>query len=158
MLLTAQQNDAIAHDSGNLQLIACAGSGKTEVVAQHITKLLTSANEGGMGLKPANIIAFTFTDKAAAELKQRVADKCHEALPNLTGIAEMYIGTIHGFCLELLRTGPFIDHCFPPRQGRRSKTSKEGNRESEGRRRRCDLWGFESRWRVLSSGRNDYQR
>ena len=53
---------------------------------------------------------------------------------------------------------PFIDHCCPPRQGRRSKTSKEGNRESEGRRRRCDLWGFESRWRLLSSGRNDYQR
>src|ERR1700730_6555347 len=53
---------------------------------------------------------------------------------------------------------PFIDLCCPPRQGRRSKTSKEGNRESEGRRRRCDLWGFESRWRLLSSGRNDYQR
>jgi hypothetical protein len=32
---------------------------------------------------------------------------------------------------------PFIDHCCPPRQGRRSKTSKEGNRESEGRRRRA---------------------
>jgi hypothetical protein len=53
---------------------------------------------------------------------------------------------------------PFIDHCCPPRQGRRSKTSKEGNRESEGRRRRCDLWGFESCSRLLSSGRNDYQR
>ena len=53
---------------------------------------------------------------------------------------------------------PFIDRCCPPRQGRRSKTSKEGNRESEGRRRRRNLWGFESRWRLLSSGRNDYQR
>jgi DNA helicase-2/ATP-dependent DNA helicase PcrA len=104
MQLTAQQNDAILHDGGNLQLIACAGSGKTEVVAQHITKLLTPSGDGGMGLSPSNIIAFTFTDKAAAELKQRVADKCREALPNLTGMAEMFIGTIHGFCLELLRT------------------------------------------------------
>ena len=59
---------------------------------------------------------------------------------------------------EVFGCRPFIDHCCPPRQGRRSKTSKEGNRESEGRRRRCDLWGFESRWRLLSSGRNDYQR
>lgn len=104
MLLTSQQKDAIAHDGGNLQLIACAGSGKTEVVAQHITKLLSPLSEGGMGLKPANILAFTFTDKAAAELKQRVADKCREVLSNLTGMAEMYIGTIHGFCLDLLRT------------------------------------------------------
>jgi len=53
---------------------------------------------------------------------------------------------------------PFIDHRCPPREGRRSKTSKEGNRESEGRRRRRYLWGFERRWRLLSSGRNDYQK
>ena len=44
-----------------------------------------------------------------------------------------------------------------PGQGRRSKTSKEGNRESEGRRRRRDLWGFERRRRRLASGRNDDQ-
>src|SRR3984893_8098210 len=54
---------------------------------------------------------------------------------------------------EVFGCRPFIDHCCPPRQGRRSKTSKEGNRESEGRRRRCNLWGFESRWRLFSSGR-----
>ena len=36
---------------------------------------------------------------------------------------------------------PFIDRCCPPRQGRRSKTSKEGNRELEGRRRRRNLYG-----------------
>jgi hypothetical protein len=52
---------------------------------------------------------------------------------------------------------PFIGHCCPPGQGRRSKTSKEGNRESEGRRRRRDLWGFKGRSLQLSSGGNDYQ-
>jgi DNA helicase-2/ATP-dependent DNA helicase PcrA len=57
-----------------------------------------------MGLLPANIIAFTFTEKAAAELKQRVIDRCRERLPDLVGMAEMYIGTIHGFSLDLLRT------------------------------------------------------
>jgi DNA helicase-2/ATP-dependent DNA helicase PcrA len=104
MALTPQQNDAIAYKDGNLQLIACAGSGTTKVVALHITRLLSPHAVGGMGLKPGKIIAFTFTDKAAAELKQRVADKCREALPDLVGTAEMYIGTIHGFCLDLLRT------------------------------------------------------
>src|SRR5258705_6709019 len=83
MHLTAEQTNAIDHADGNLQLIACAGSGKTEVVAQHITKLLVPVGEGGMGLKPANIIAFTFTEKAAAELKQRVIDRCRERLPGL---------------------------------------------------------------------------
>ena len=104
MDLTPEQTKAIGHASGNLQLIACAGSGKTEVVAQHITHLLTPKSEGGMGLKPANIVAFTFTEKAAAELKQRVLDRCRERLPGLVGMAEMYIGTIHGFSLDLLRS------------------------------------------------------
>src|SRR6185312_13260093 len=45
MPLTEQQRTAIAHAGGNLQLIACAGSGKTEVVAQHITRLLTPKND-----------------------------------------------------------------------------------------------------------------
>ncbi len=104
MQLTGKQTEAVNHTDGNLQLIACAGSGKTEVVAQHITKLLTPSSEGGMGLKPGNLIAFTFTEKAAAELKQRILDRCRERLPGLVGLAEMYIGTIHGFSLDLLRT------------------------------------------------------
>lgn len=104
MKLTDKQAEAVGHVDGNLRLIACAGSGKTEVVAQHITKLLTPSAEGGMGLRPNNIVAFTFTEKAAAELKQRVLDRCRERLPGLVGMAEMYIGTIHGFSLDLLRT------------------------------------------------------
>lgn len=91
MQLTTKQTDAIHRAQGNLQLIACAGSGKTEVVAQHITRLLTPLAEGGMGLKSANVVAFTFTEKAAAELKQRVLDRCRERLPGLIGMAEMYI-------------------------------------------------------------------
>lgn len=103
MQITKQQAEAVAHAGGDLQLIACAGSGKTEVVAQHITRLLLPTNKGGGGLKPANIVAFTFTEKAAAELKQRVLDRCRESMPDLTGMAEMFVGTIHGFCLDLLR-------------------------------------------------------
>src|SRR5262245_33004455 len=104
MQLTGKQAEAVEHVDGNLQLIACAGSGKTEVVAQHIAKLLTSVADGGMGLTPSNVVAFTFTEKASAELKHRVLDRCRERFPNLVGMAEMYIGTIHGFSLDLLRT------------------------------------------------------
>jgi ATP-dependent DNA helicase UvrD/PcrA len=104
MALTKEQLAAIAHVSGDLQLIACAGSGKTEVVALRIANLLAPKSEKGGGLAPSNIVAFTFTEKAAAELKKRVTEKCRERLPNLVGLAEMYIGTIHGYCLEILKT------------------------------------------------------
>ena len=104
MALTINQSKAVKHLKGNLQLIACAGSGKTEVVANHITNLMASSQNGGAGLSPANIIAFTFTEKAAAELKQRVLDRCREQHPGIAGLAEMYIGTIHGYCLNLLRS------------------------------------------------------
>jgi superfamily I DNA/RNA helicase len=60
MQLTAEQTNAIRHANGNLQLIACAGSGKTEVVAQHITKLLIPVAEGAMGMKPTNKLEANF--------------------------------------------------------------------------------------------------
>ncbi len=101
MQFTTQQLNAIGHTEGNLQLIACAGSGKTEVVARRVAALLDPKRGE---LSPGNIIAFTFTDKAAAELKQRIVERCREELGQVTGLAEMYVGTIHGFCLELLKT------------------------------------------------------
>src|ERR1700678_4283746 len=101
---TARQQDAIAHTRGNLQLIACAGSGKTEVVAQRIVNLLRPVMAGGAGCAPENIVAFTFTEKAAAELKERVHARCKEQLGNTIGLANLYVGTIHGYCLELLKS------------------------------------------------------
>jgi DNA helicase II / ATP-dependent DNA helicase PcrA len=101
---TKAQLDAIDHIAGNLQLIACAGSGKTEVVAQRVVSLLRPTKDGGGGCVPENIIAFTFTDKAAAELKERIHARCHERFGDIVGLANMYVGTIHGFCLDLLKT------------------------------------------------------
>ncbi len=103
MKFTDAQLDAIDHLEGNLQLIACAGSGKTEVVARRVVRLLSPADAGGGGCKPENIVAFTFTEKAAAELKERIHERCRETLGDVIGLAEMYVGTIHGFCLELLQ-------------------------------------------------------
>ena len=103
MNLTKSQQQAIQYKGRNLQLIACAGSGKTEVVARRVAHLLT--NGGGEKLEPRNIVAFTFTNKAAAELKERIAQRTKEAGgEELVGMAEMYVGTIHGFCQNLLQT------------------------------------------------------
>ncbi len=102
MKLTLMQQRAIEHAGRNLQLIACAGSGKTEVVARRVVHLLTPGLADS--LIPANIVAFTFTEKAAAELKERIITRAREALGEVTGLAEMFVGTIHAFCLELLKT------------------------------------------------------
>lgn len=101
MKLTDSQEKAITYSGRNLQLIACAGSGKTEVVARRVVQLLSPQ---GQALLPRNIVAFTFTDKAAAELKERVVTRTREALGDIPGMAEMFVGTIHAFCLELLKS------------------------------------------------------
>lgn len=102
MNLTRAQKRAIEHAGCNLQLIACAGSGKTEVVARRVVQLLTPGRKDS--LVPANIVAFTFTEKAAAELKERIVTRSRETLGDVTGLAEMFVGTIHAFCLELLKS------------------------------------------------------
>src|ERR1019366_10057844 len=96
MIFTESQKKAINHGDTNLQLIACAGSGKTEVIARRVAHLIKN------GSRPNNIIAFTFTEKAAAELKERIVSRCREELGEVHGMAEMYVGTIHAFCLDLL--------------------------------------------------------
>ncbi len=99
---TKSQKTAINHLDGNLQIIACAGSGKTQVISQRIVNILKEKYVEGV--KPENIVAFTFTKKAASELKDRIHRLCKEQLGHDRGLAEMYVGTIHGFCLDLLQT------------------------------------------------------
>ena len=95
---TAAQQEAIEELDRPLQLVACAGSGKTEVLAQRIAKILSRP-----GMRPSNVIAFTFTDKAAVELKERIQRVVLETLGEVVGLAEMYVGTMHGYCLDLLQ-------------------------------------------------------
>ncbi|MGJ5137223.1 ATP-dependent helicase [Bradyrhizobium oligotrophicum] len=102
MKFTASQKQAIADVGRNLQLIACAGSGKTEVVARRVVRLLAPGRKDS--LLPRNIIAFTFTEKAAAELKERIVTRTRENLGDIPGMAEMFVGTIHAYCLELLKS------------------------------------------------------
>ncbi len=82
-----------------MQIIAGAGSGKTEVVSQRVADILAE------GLPAASIVAFTFTERAAGELKQRIAQRVEQrhgrvALDSLNGL---FVGTIHAYCFRLLQ-------------------------------------------------------
>lgn len=80
-----------------MQIIACAGSGKTEVITRRVIQLVKS------GVLPDNILAFTFTEKAAEEMKYRIRKYLREEFQHKLSIGSMFIGTIHSFCLELLK-------------------------------------------------------
>lgn len=93
MNLTYEQIKAVNEIDNNLQIIACAGSGKTEVITRRIAQILKEKKN----VKPENIVAFTFTEKAAQNLKDRI-----EKIVENIDISDMYIGTIHGFCYKTL--------------------------------------------------------
>lgn len=90
---------AVNHRGSHLQIIAAAGSGKTEVVSQRIVSLVAD------GFASREIVGFTFTEKAAEELKQRVSLRLAERLgvDALDKLSGLYIGTIHGYCFQFLQ-------------------------------------------------------
>ena len=90
--LNEEQLKAVTHRDGPLMIVAGAGTGKTTVITQRIAWLI----EQGIA-KPENILALTFTDKAAAEMEERV----DMLLP--LGYANLQISTFHSFCEQLLR-------------------------------------------------------
>ena len=91
---------AVRHRGTHLQIIAAAGSGKTEVVSQRVVDLLAD------GVSPTGIVAFTFTDRAAAELRHRIAERAEERLGRavLDTLGGLFVGTIHSYCFRLLQT------------------------------------------------------
>lgn len=98
MGFTNAQKRAIDITDNNSQIIACAGSGKTTTM---VAKIMNIISQEGMG--PQNIVAITYTEKAAASLKQKIYQECENKHGNIEGLANMYIGTIHGYCLYLLQ-------------------------------------------------------
>ncbi len=90
--LNKEQQEAVKHKEGPLLIIAGAGTGKTTVVTERIKHLIISK-----AAKPAEILALTFTQKAAREMEERV----DIAMPY--GYTDMWISTFHNFCDRLLR-------------------------------------------------------
>lgn len=91
--LNPDQEEAVLHETGPLLVIAGAGSGKTRVLTHRIARLIEE-----VGLSPFSILAITFTNKAASEMKHRV-----ESL--IGPIARrMWVSTFHSACVRILRS------------------------------------------------------
>lgn len=90
--LNARQAEAVEATEGTVRVVAGAGSGKTRVLAHRFAHLVDN-----LGVDPANILCMTFTNKAAAEMRTRIARLV------TAGNANDFVCTIHGFCVKVLR-------------------------------------------------------
>src|SRR5476651_1052652 len=90
--LNEPQREAVTHINGPLMIIAGAGSGKTKVLTTRIAHLMAN------GVDSFHILALTFTNKAAAEMKERV-----EKILDNTEARNLYIGTFHSVFARILR-------------------------------------------------------
>ncbi|WP_016956210.1 DNA helicase II [Catenovulum agarivorans] len=90
--LNDKQREAVAAPQQSMLLLAGAGSGKTRVLVQRIAWLIQAEN-----ISPHSILAVTFTNKAAAEMRHRVEDLLQ------TSVQSMWIGTFHGLAHRMLR-------------------------------------------------------
>lgn len=90
---------AVQHRGSHLQIIAAAGSGKTEVVSQRVASLLAD------GVSPRSIVVFTFTERAAEELRERIELRAEQriGIGALDQINGLFVGTIHAYCFRLLQ-------------------------------------------------------
>jgi ATP-dependent helicase/nuclease subunit A len=97
----------------SIHLSASAGSGKTRALKERYLALLDALEERGLNLDQA--VAITFTDKAAAEIKERVMRDLSEAMLKtiIRGQQELRISTIHSFCMNLLKRYP-LEAGLPP--------------------------------------------
>ncbi len=95
---TPDQRRVIENHEGDLQVIACAGAGKTESISRRVAEILRR------GTLPQAVVAFTFTDKAAIELKERITKHVRRVLGEemLGRMGRMHVGTIHGYCYRIL--------------------------------------------------------
>src|ERR1051325_204688 len=91
--LNEKQREAVLHIEGPLMIVAGAGSGKTKVLTTRIAHLMAN------GVDSFNILALTFTNKAAAEMKERV-----ERILGNTEARNLYIGTFHSVFARILRS------------------------------------------------------
>jgi ATP-dependent exoDNAse (exonuclease V) beta subunit len=101
--LTDEQRQAVARRAEALALSAAAGSGKTSVLVERFVRAVRED-----GIAPARILAITFTERAAGELRARVRARLLELGDREAArdTEAAFVGTFHGFCARLLRTHP----------------------------------------------------
>jgi DNA helicase-2/ATP-dependent DNA helicase PcrA len=92
--LNPQQRDAVAYNGGPLLILAGAGSGKTRVITHRIAHIVSAC-----GVPPYAIVAVTFTNKAAGEMRDRV----EKLLGGHYSLSGLIVSTFHSFCVRLLR-------------------------------------------------------
>jgi len=97
--LTDAQRAAVTHVDGPLLVIAAAGSGKTRVITRRVVYMTRR------GIKPASILAITFTNKAAGEMKQRVSASSPRPLYDFGKLDQPWpmVCTFHSLCLRILK-------------------------------------------------------
>jgi DNA helicase-2/ATP-dependent DNA helicase PcrA len=97
--LAGNAKRAVEHRGSHLQIIASAGSGKTETVAQRVAAVLAD------GVSADGIVAFTFTERAGEELKNRISLRVEQRLGRsaLDALNGLFVGTIHAYCFRLLQ-------------------------------------------------------
>ena len=94
--LTGEQYEAAVDPASEILCLACAGSGKSRTLAYRIARLIAQ------GADPKTIVAFTFTEKAAESIKRRVAEALSSTELDPTILGALFIGTIHGYCQNVL--------------------------------------------------------
>jgi ATP-dependent exoDNAse (exonuclease V) beta subunit len=101
--LTAEQQEAVARRSESLLVSAAAGSGKTSVLVE---RFVAAVREDAVA--PGQILAITFTERAAGELRERVRERLLELGDRQAArdTEAAFVGTFHGFCARLLRAHP----------------------------------------------------
>ena len=97
--LTEPQRLAVTHGAGPLLIIAAAGSGKTRVITRRVAYLLAQ------GIDPSTLLAITFTNKAAGEMKQRIAAVSPQPIRDWGRLDQPFpiICTFHSLCLRILK-------------------------------------------------------
>ncbi len=90
--LNSRQKEAVTSTEGRIRVVAGAGTGKTKALTHRYAYIVNV-----LGIDPANILCLTFTNKAAAEMRSRIAGMVH------SGDYNDFVCTIHGFCVKFLR-------------------------------------------------------